>query len=127
MKTAKINGKEYQFMFNANTAELYYQVFKEDLTIITLNLKNKDSQEFIKNNRIQKLAYITNMQASKTIRELWGRIDFISYLEWANQFQGGDFITNSEVSQAIISGWTENIVTTSKIKNPQTPAQGHLT
>ena len=38
-----INDKQYQFVFNSNTSEIYYQTFGEDLFEMTMKLK-EDNQ-----------------------------------------------------------------------------------
>lgn len=51
MVTVTIEGKEYNFVFNANTSELFYQVFNEDLFDITLKMK-EDNTLIMKRNRL---------------------------------------------------------------------------
>ena len=53
MITVTINEKEYQFVFNANTPELYYQAFNEDLFELTLKSKD-DNQILLRRNRLTK-------------------------------------------------------------------------
>lgn len=120
MKTATINEKEYQFVFNANTAELYYQVFGEDLIELTLKLK-EDKTLFHKRGRLQKLAFITNMQASKSIKELSNRLTMSMYFEWCEQFDAGAFIAGSAANDAILTGWVESFASTATEKNQISP------
>lgn len=134
MKKAIINGKEYDFLFNANTPELFYQVFGEDLllelALSSSDLKNaanisklseKEQLEagsmFLKKNRIAKLAFITNMQAQKTIAELSNRLTYADFMTWQNAFALGTFYSNTEVITAVVTGWSESMTTTSEVKN----------
>ena len=131
MKTANIEGKEYKFMFNANTPELFYQVFGVDL-LLEISLagsvlkkitdgnqeeKTKAATIFLKNNRIAKLAFITNMQAEKSINELSNRLSMADFMTWQNGFKLGTFYTNTEVITAIVTGWAEGMTTSTEIKN----------
>lgn len=118
METITINGKEYNFAFNANTSELFYQVFGEDLTKITFDLKD-NKMALMEKNRLPKLAYIANMQAEKSIRELSNRLNVGLYMEWLEQFPAGAFITDAEVIRAVQSGWINSCTATIKeVKNP---------
>lgn len=120
MKTAILNGKEYKFVFNANTAELYYQVFGEDLIELTLKLK-EDKTLFHKRGRLQKMAFVTNMQAEKSIKELSNRLTMAMYLEWAEQFDAGAFVAGSAANDAILTGWVESFASTATEKNQISP------
>lgn len=131
MKTATINGKEYKFMFNANTVELFYQVFGVDL-LLEISLAGADLKKiqsgtdedklkaatiFLKNNRIAKLAFITNMQTEKSISELSNRLSMVDFMNWQNAFPLGTFYTNTDVITAIVSGWAEGMTTSTEVKN----------
>lgn len=131
MKTAIINGKEYKFMFNANTVELFYQVFGVDL-LLEISLAGADLKKiqngteedklkaatiFLKNNRIAKLAFITNMQAEKGIAELSNRLNMVDFMAWQNNFPLGTFYTNTDVITTIVSGWAEGMTTSTEVKN----------
>lgn len=117
MITVTINEKEYQFVFNANTPELYYQAFNEDLFELTLKSKD-DNQILLRRNRLTKLAYIANMQARKTVRELAGRLNITTYLEWAEQFNCGTFLTGTAALE-IINAWNDSFGTKAEIKNQE--------
>lgn len=119
MVTLKINGKDYDFAFNANTSELYYQVFQEDLFEMTLNMQ-QDKSLIMKRNRLQKLAYIGNMQAKKPIRELSGRLSLVQYLEWSEQFDSNTFL-NADVIRDVAAAWSGTFNTTAEEKNPDSP------
>ena len=114
-----INDKQYQFVFNSNTSEIYYQTFGEDLFEMTMKLK-EDNQLLLKRNRLQKLAYVANMQSKKTVRELAGRLNLSTYLDWAEQFSGREFLTGPAAAQ-IIDAWRGSFETKSEIKNPDSP------
>ena len=115
MVTVTIEGKDYNFVFNANTSELFYQVFNEDLFDITLKMK-EDNTLIMKRNRLQKLAFIANMQSKKPIRELAGRLSLVQYFEWSEQFAGGTFSMNTndltnEASETILGVTSEALET----------------
>lgn len=116
MKSVEINGKNYDFVFNANTSELYYQVFNEDLFELTMKMKD-DSTIILRRNRLQKLAYIGNMQARKPVRELAGRLNLVNYFEWSDQFEKNEFM-NQDVANGIMTAWNDSFRTTAKEKNP---------
>lgn len=137
MKKAIINDKEYSFLFNANTPELFYQVFGEDI-LLELTLSNADMKSaeelakltpkeqlekgsvFMKKNRIAKLAFISNMQANKSIAELSNRLSYADFMTWQNNFALGTFYANSDVITAVITGWSESMTTSTTVKNPET-------
>lgn len=119
MKSAIINGKEYKFMFNANTLELYFQVFKEDLATLMLFEFKNDNQLIMKNQRCPRLAYIANMQASHSFRELSNRLSMENYMEWLEQFPAGTFFYNVDALKAVVGGFNENIAASVEIKNPE--------
>ena len=122
MKTAIINDKEFQFLFNANTPELYYQVFGEDLIELTLKMRQeKDNTIFHKRSRLQKMAFIANMQASKSIKELSNRLTMSMYFEWCEQFDAGAFIVGTAANDAILTGWVESFASTAIEKNQISP------
>lgn len=116
MVTVTIEGKEYNFVFNANTSELFYQVFNEDLFDITLKMK-EDNTLIMKRNRLQKLAFIANMQSKKPIRELAGRLSLVQYFEWSEQFAGGTFM-QADVIKDLVTAWSGTFETTAEEKNP---------
>lgn len=116
MKSVTINDKEFNFVFNANTAELYAQLFGDDLIEMTMGIK-QDNSFLLKRNRLQKLAYIANMQASHSIKELSNKLTMMGYLEWAEQFDAGTFVVGTEAMEAILAGWTESFATTATPKN----------
>lgn len=119
MITVKINDKDYNFVFNSNTSELYYQVFNEDLFDLTIKSK-EDNSLLLRRNRLSKLAYITNMQAKKSVRELSGRLNMTTYLEWADQFDNGTFLTGP-AAMDIVNAWNDSFSTKSEEKNPVSP------
>lgn len=119
MITLTLNGKEFNFVFNSNTCELYYQTFNEDLFELTLKSK-EDNTLLLKRNRLVKMAYIANMQAKKSVRELCGRMNMTTYLEWADQFDNGAFVSG-ETATAIVTAWNDSFGSTSKEKNPTGP------
>ena len=116
--TIEINGKEYTFNINVNTSELYYQTFNEDL--IDLSMKSKDDNMIlVRRNRIAKLAYITNMQSKKTVRELCGHLSVALYLEWSDQFDAGTFI--GEAGVKLMNAWIASLGIKAQEKNPVSP------
>lgn len=116
--TIEINGKEYAFNINVNTSELYYQTFNEDL--IELSMKSKDDNTIlVRRNRIAKLAYITNMQTKKTVRELCGHLSVSLYLEWAEQFEPGVFLGDAGLK--LMEAWRESLGVKAEEKNPDSP------
>ena len=119
MITVKIDGKDFDFAFNANTSELYFQVFQEDLFELTVKMK-EDNSLIIKRNRLQKLAFIGNMQAKKPIRELSGRLSLVQYLEWSEQFNSNTFL-NADVIRDVVAAWSGTFNTTAEEKNPDSP------
>ena len=122
MKTATINEKEFQFVFNANTAELYYQVFGEDLIELTLKMRQEnDKTIFHKRSRLQKMAFIANMQAEKSIKELSNRLTMAMYFEWSEQFDAGEFIAGTDANEAVLTGWVESFASTAIEKNRISP------
>lgn len=121
MTSATINGKEYKFMFNANTPELYYQVFGEDLTLIMYETQ-KDNMTMLRGQRCPKLAYIANMQATHSFKELANRLTRETYMEWLEQFDSAaTFMLNTEVLTAVIGGWNDSCVSSVEIKNQESP------
>lgn len=119
MLTVNINDKDYNFVFNSNTSELYYQTFGEDLFELTIKLKD-DNQLILKRNRLQKLAYIANQQASKSVRELAGHMNLTTYLMWSEQFDGREFLTGPAAAQ-IIDAWRGSFETKAEEKNQISP------
>lgn len=116
MVRINIDGKAYDFLFNANTSELYYQTFSEDIFEITMKMKD-DKSLIMKRNRLQKLAYIANMQAKKPIRELAGRLSLVQYLEWCEQFKSGSFMEGQTVTD-LLTAWSGDFETNAEEKNP---------
>lgn len=119
MVTIEINGKEYNFLFNANTCELYYQTFNEDLFELTIKSKD-DTTLLLRRNRLVKLAYIGNMQTRKTVRELCGHMNMTTYMDWADQFNNGAFLTG-EAAEKLVTAWNDSFNTKSQEKNPASP------
>lgn len=116
MKTINIEGKDYNFLFNANTSELFYQVFGEDLFEMTIKMKD-DNTLIMKRNRLQKLAFIANMQSKKPIRELAGRLSLAQYFEWSEQFSTGTFL-QADLIRELVGAWSGSYETTAEEKNP---------
>ena len=116
MVTIKINDKDYNFVFNANTSELYYQVFQEDLFELSVK-SNEDKTLFLKRSRLQKLAFIGYKQAQKPVRELAGRLSLVQYLEWAEQFDSKTF-EDKDIITELVSAWRGSFQVTAEEKNP---------
>ena len=116
MVTIKINDKDYNFVFNANTSELYYQVFGEDLFELSVK-SNEDKTLFLKRSRLQKLAFIGYKQAQKPVRELAGRLSLVQYLEWAEQFDSKTF-EDKDIITELVSAWRGSFQVTAEEKNP---------
>ena len=116
MTTINIEGKDFNFNFNANTSELYYQVFQEDLFELTVKM-NEDKTLLMKRNRLQKLAFIAYKQAQKPIRELAGRLGMVQYMEWSEQFSSNAFL-DSEVIKQLVAAWNGSFKTVAEEKNP---------
>ena len=116
METILIDGKEYRFEFNGNTITFFAQVFGEDLLALTFEAQKK-KQILLENSRLQKLAYITNMQAECSgWSEVKKRISIDNYMDWCEGFKPGTWIAGTPAT-VILTGWANNLVTETESKN----------
>lgn len=118
METVLINGKEYRFEFNGNTITFFAQVFGEDLLSLTFEAQKK-KQILLENNRLQKLAYITNVQAETSgWREAKKRLSMDNYMDWCEKFAPGTWLTGTPAT-IILTGWANGLVTETEAKNAE--------
>lgn len=115
-----IDGKEYAFVFNGNTAELYAQVFGEDIIALAF-LEEEKKTFFVKNQRGRKLAFITAYQAEpgETWKTLSRKLNKDMYMEWITKFPAGVFLVG-EAAQAIQQEFGKALLVDASAKNPAT-------
>lgn len=118
METVIIDGKEYKFEFNANTVTFFSQVFGEDLLALTFEAQKK-KQILLENGRLQKLAYITNVQADCSgWREAKKKLSDDNYMDWCENFAPGTWLTGTAAT-VIMTGWANGLVTETEAKNAE--------
>lgn len=115
-KTLTIGEKEIALASNAATAILYKQTFHEDLLKSVSNLSTAPGDELEAVEKIQKLAFIMNKQASDNFSALIGKLTENDFIEWLCGFEESDFHT-PDVLVGILATWNKNFQSSSESKN----------
>lgn len=116
--TLIIEDREYDFLSNSGTAIIYKHIFKSDLLIeldkVIKKKKNIEKAEALET--IEHLAFVMNIQATRSFREIYNQTDEVDFLEWISQFEEGTFY-DSDLVISIINIWNVNTKGLSESKN----------
>ena len=116
--TVKIGEKTLDMLGNAATAILYKQTFHEDLLKAVTALSGaKEDELIVAIEKLQRLAFIMNKQATEEFRNIVNKLTEGDFVEWLSDFEEADF-QDPECFTAILFTWNKNLAGSSETKNP---------
>lgn len=115
-KTITIGQHEVELLGNAATAILYKQAFHDDLLKSITELSQDNSGALAMIEKVEKMAFVMNAQATKSMKELAGNLTDAAFIDWLAQFDEDDF-QDAVTLTNILSVWNKNIKGTSVAKN----------